>query len=402
MSRKTLVTIGAVIAILLFSLTFVGGVVLGEIVQQHKDQRFVLSQPATAKIDEVMRVIDHAYVDRVSEKTMVDGAVKGIIESLDDPFTHYLDAKYFKSFKEETSGHFDGVGIVVSAKNGELVVVSPIDGTPASKAGIKANDVIIKINNKPTKGMDTDKAVDMIRGKAGTKVTLAIRREGVKDPLTFELTREQINIPNVVSKKLDGNIGYARVHEFNERTSTDLKEQYDNLKAQGIKGFILDLRDNPGGLLDEAVNVGSIWIEKGPIIKIKDRYGSIETRDANGGADTKMPLVVLINKGSASASEIVSGALQDYGRAVIIGETSFGKASVQTVINLSDGSGLLLTTDKYLTPKGRMIHKKGIKPDIVVKFDDKAIAHGQDNQLDKAKEIIRELISGKYELKAAS
>lgn len=236
------------------------------------------------------------------------------------------------------------------------------------------------------------------------------------------MTRAQINIPNVSSEKLDNDIGYLRLHQFNEQTKVDLRKHYNDLKSQKVKGVILDLRNNPGGILEQSVDVGSMWIKSGPIVKVKSRTGHVESHNAAGGADEKMPLVVLVNKGSASAAEIVAGALQDYGRAIIIGETTFGKASVQTVINLSDGSGLLLTTDKYLTPKGRLIHKKGIKPDIVVKFDphedkgdtgksgeDKEVLPEDDPrkplrdiQLDKAKEVLRELISGKRKLKEAS
>ena len=373
---------------------------LGRDLEKKSADRFAQGLPSVQKVEEVMQIIDHAYVERVSEKKLIDGAVEGMIGALNDPFTHYLDRTHYDVFKEETSGHFDGVGIMLDVtKDKELVVVSPIDGTPAAKAGVKANDIITKIDNKPTKGMSSDQAVKLIRGKRGTKVVLTMRRESVKEPLVFNLIRDKIDIPNVSHKVLEGNIGYLRLHQFNEQTSSDLKKHYNELKAAGVKGVIFDLRNNPGGILEEAVEVGSMWIPSGPIVKIKSRTGYVDSKNALGSADETMPLVVLVNKGSASASEIVAGALQDDRRAILVGETTFGKASVQTVIDLSDGSGILLTTDKYLTPKGRMIHKKGIKPDIEVKFDHKA---KEDIQRDKAIEVLKELISGKRKLKPAA
>lgn len=402
MERRSFVVVATVLAILIVFAFFAGGMLLGKYLEQRKAEAYAQGLPSVQKVQEVRQIIDHAYVEPVSDKKLINGAVKGMLEALNDPYTHYLDATHFKAFQEETSGHFDGVGILVSMnKNKELVVVSPMEGTPAARAGIKPNDVIIKINDKDIKGQTENQSIKMIRGKRGTKVTLTVRREGAKEPLVFNLIREQINIPNVTSKELPEKLGYVRVHQFNETTSDDVEKKYSELKAKGIQGFILDLRGNPGGILDEAVNLSSLWIKEGPIVKIKSREGEIERRDAIGGADTKMPLVVLVDKNSASASEIVSGSLQDYGRAIVVGETTFGKASVQTVINLSDGSGILLTTDHYLTPKGRLIHKKGIKPDVEVKVDPKAAKEpgAKDVQLEKAQQVIQELMSGKRKLK---
>lgn len=401
MDRKVLAATGVALAFLVVFATFAGGMFLGQTLEKQKTEAYRQGLPSVQKVQEVFSIIDHAYVEEISDKKLINGAVEGMLEALDDPYTHYFDKTHFDKFMEDTTGHFDGVGIVISEnKDKELVVISPIDGTPADKAGIKENDVITKIDDKATKGKNSDEAVKLIRGKRGTKVKLTIRREGSKAPLVFNLVRAQINIPNVSSEKVDGDIGYLRLHQFNEQTQADLKKHYEELKAQKVKGVVFDLRNNPGGILEQSVDVGSMWIKSGAIVKVKSRTGQIESRNANGGADEEMPLVILVNKGSASAAEIVAGAMQDYKRAVIVGETTFGKASVQTVINLSDGSGILLTTDKYLTPKGRMIHKKGIKPDIVIKFDphkDK-----EDVQLKKAEEVLRELISGKRVLKAAS
>lgn len=400
MDRKILVVAGLVLLVLVVFSAFAGGMFYGRVLEQHRAEKYAQELPSVQKVQEVLQIIDHAYVEPVSDRKLINGAVKGLIDALGDPYTHYLDAKHTDAFEEEMTGHFDGVGLMLSEdKAHDGLVVAPMEGTPAEKAGVKANDVIIKIGDKSTKGMGSDKAVKLIRGKRGTQVTLTMRREGVKDPLVFTLTRDQITIPNVTEKKLDGNIGYIRLYQFNESTSDDIKKHYESLKSKGIKGLILDLRHNPGGILTEAVDTGSMWIASGPIVKIQNRNGDIDSKDAIGGADTKMPLVVLINHGSASASEILSGALQDYGRAVIVGETSYGKASVQTVIKLEDNSTILLTTDKYLTPKGRMIHKKGIKPDVVVKFDHK---DPKDNQLQKAIEVMKDIFSGKRKLKLAS
>ncbi|HEY3375742.1 MAG TPA: S41 family peptidase [Candidatus Aquicultor sp.] len=400
MERKTLVAAIIILAVLVVFSSFAGGMFLGKSIEQRYAQDYASDIPSVDKVGEVLQIIDHAYVDPVSDRKLVNGAVQGMVDAIGDPFTHYLDATHFKAFNEETSGHFDGIGVVVSeGKTKELVVVKPIEGTPAARAGIKANDVIVKIGDKATRGMDQESAVKLIKGKAGTKVTLTIRREGEKKLLTFTLVREQINVPNVTSKMLKNQVGYARIEQFNQRTGEDLKKEFDKLSGEGMKGFILDLRQNPGGIVDEAVNVGSQFIQSGPIVKIKSKTGQIDSRDATGGADTTTPVVVLVDKGSASASEIVSGALQDYKRAVIVGTTTFGKASVQTVIRLSDGSGILLTTDHYLTPAGRMIHKKGIKPDVIVKFKktDKT-----DVQLEKAQQVVQDLISGKMKLEPVS
>ncbi|NCO65723.1 MAG: hypothetical protein COW32_08600 [Candidatus Aquicultor secundus] len=400
MDRKILVVAGLVLLVLVVFSAFTGGMFLGKVLEQQRAEKYAQELPSAQKVQEVLQIIDHAYVEPVSDRKLINGAVEGMLKALDDPYTHYLDAKHTSAFEEEMSGHFDGVGLMLSedkSRNG--LVVAPMEGAPAEKAGVKLNDVIVKIGKQSTKDMGSDKAVKLIRGKRGTQVTLTMRREGAKDLLVFKLTREQITIPNVVEKKLNGNIGYIRLYQFNESTTADIKKHYNSLKSQGVKGLILDLRHNPGGILTEAVSTASLWIPSGPVVKIQNRNGDIDSKNAEGGADAKMPIVVLINKGSASASEILSGALQDYGRAVIVGETSFGKACVQTVIKLEDGSTILLTTDKYLTPKGRMIQKKGIKPDVVVKFDHK---NPKDNQLQKAIEVMNDVISGKRKLKLAS
>jgi carboxyl-terminal processing protease len=400
LNKKTIIAIALVLTAMFTFSAFAGGVLLGRKFENDRHQEWKAPYDLS-KARHVMAIIDQSYVDKVAQSKLQEGAVKGIIDALGDPFTHYLEAKSFESFNEETDGFFDGVGIYISQnKNKELVVVAPIEESPAEKAGVKANDIIVKIDGKEVKGMTEDQAVDKIRGKRGTQVVLAMRRKGEKQLLEFKLTRDKITFPNVTSKKMSDGIGYIRIHQFNSETSPELVKKYGKLKNDGIKGLILDLRGNPGGVLEEAVRVGSVWIDKGTIVKVKKpRTGEVEPLYALGGADTKTPVVVLVDGNSASASEIVAGALQDYKRGILIGETTFGKASVQTVIKLEDGSGILLTTNKYYTPKDRMIHKKGIKPDIVVKADPKS---KQDTQMQKAVEVIKELMSGKRKLKTVS
>ncbi len=245
--------------------------------------------------------------------------------------------------------------------------------------------------------MSVDDSVDRIRGKKGTKVQLTLARKDVKEPIKVSLVREEINMPNVSSKIIDGKFGYIRIHNFNEQTDKDLRTHLEKVKSGGAKGIVLDLRNNPGGLLDEAVMVASKFLDSGVVVKVKGRDGQLRSNPVrpDSDTDTKVPLVILVNHGSASASEIVAGAIQDYKRGVIVGEKTFGKASVQTIMNLTDGTGLLLTTDTYLTPNGRLIHKKGIDPDVAVKYDEKAMMDGKDAQLDKAKEVLQELMDGK-------
>lgn len=400
MNKKGIIAVAAILSLMLIFSALAGGILLGR--KFEKDRHAEWKTPYDlSKAQHVMAIIDQSYVDKVAKNKLQEGAVKGIIDALDDPFTHYLEAKSFESFNEETNGFFDGVGIYISQnKNKELVVVAPIEDSPAEKAGVKANDIIVKIDSEEVKDMTEDQAINKIRGKRGTQVVLAMRRTGEKKLLDFKLTRDKITFPNVTSKKKSDGIGYIRIHQFNSETSPELAKKYNKLIEDGIKGLVLDLRGNPGGVLEEAVRVGSLWIEKGPIVKVKKpRTGEVEPLYALGGADTKTPIVVLVDGNSASASEIVAGAIQDYKRGILVGETTFGKASVQTVMTLEDGSGILLTTNKYYTPKDRMIHKKGIKPDITIKGDPKS---NKDEQMLRAEEVIKELMSGKRKLKTVS
>ncbi|MEN9495935.1 MAG: PDZ domain-containing protein [Synechococcaceae bacterium WB4_1_0192] len=299
-------------------------------------------------------------------------AIRGMLASLDDPYTRFLDPREFKEMQIDTSGELSGVGIQLSLDKDskELVVVSPIEGSPASRAGVLPKDVITAIDGKSTRGMTTEDAVKLIRGQAGTKVTIQLRRAG--KTIDTPLVRERIELHAVdsqVNTTADGTrIGYIRLKQFNATAAKDMAAAVKNLEGQGVQGYVLDLRSNPGGLLMASVAIARQWLDEGVIVSTKTRDGIQDIKRANGHALTKRPLVILVNEGSASASEILSGALQDNHRAVLVGEKTFGKGLVQSVRGLSDGSGMTVTIAKYLTPSGRDIHKHGIDPDVRAKL----------------------------------
>jgi carboxyl-terminal processing protease len=318
---------------------------------------------------EVLSIIQSQYVDEVPSKDLVYGAIKGTLRGL-DPHSSFLDPEMYKEMQVETSGSFGGLGIEITLKDDILTVVAPIEGTPAYRAGIHPGDRIVKIEGITTKDMQLTDAVKRMRGKPGTKVTISVVREGWTEPKDFEITREQIRVQSVKSMQLEPGIEYIRLRQFQEQTANDLDaalEKYS--KEQKIQGLILDLRNNPGGLLTASVEVAEKFLEGGRLVVYTE--GRVRNQNMRFTANAKriypdFPIVVLVNQGSASASEIVAGALQDWGRAVVLGTQTFGKGSVQTIIPLTDGSGLRLTTAKYFTPKGRSIHGKGIAPDILV------------------------------------
>lgn len=316
--------------------------------------------------------------------TLMTGAVKGMINSLGDPHSIYMDAKLYKDFMIETEGSFGGVGIVLGVKDKMLTVVSPIEGTPGEKAGIKSGDQIIKIEGKDTQDMALDEAVSKIRGAEGTKVTLTIKRnQEIKD---YTLTRTNIQIKTVAGKMMPGNIGYIRISMFNEHTGADFSRKLQELEKEGMQSLILDLRDNPGGLLEESVKVSGKLVPKGPVVSVVTRDGTRETHSSRLEA-VKYPLVVLVNNGSASASEIVAGAVQDTAAGTLVGTKTYGKGSVQTILRLDATTAMKLTIAKYLTPKDRSINGVGIEPDVKVENPD--FKDGKDTQLEKALEIIK-------------
>ena len=320
---------------------------------------------------EVLSQLDKNTVDPVDTTKLVAGALQGMVNTL-DPHSAYMPPDVYREIQVDTKGEFGGLGIQIGMKENRLVVISPIEGTPADRAGVKAGDFISEIDGTTTKNMTLVDAVNKLRGPKGTKVILTLLREGQGKPIRVTLTRETIKIQSVKSQMLDDHIGYIRLTQFQEQTSADLKQALKQLLAQGAQSLILDLRNNPGGLLTSAVEVSEQFLPKNKlVVSIRGRSGAAEEYRANGESPvTDLPMIILVNAGSASASEIVSGALQDWGRAVILGTTTFGKGSVQTIIALSDGSGLRLTTAKYYTPKDRSIHGVGIVPDIVVNGKD--------------------------------
>ena len=334
---------------------------------------------------EVLAHIQKHYVEEVKTKDLVYGAIRGMLATL-DPHSAFMPPDVYKEVQVETKGEFGGVGIQIGIKDNRLTVIAPIDGTPADRAGIKAGDFIIKVNEESTKDMTLVDAVQKMRGPKGTKVTLTIQREGAAEPMAFVLTREIIKIESVRSKMLDGNMGYIRVTQFQDQTSRDVSTALRKLREQKMQSLILDLRNNPGGLLTSAVEVSEQFV--GPnrlIVYIKTREGRKDDYVSHNKEQQSddYPIIVLVNEGSASASEIVAGALQDWGRAVVVGVQTFGKGSVQTILPLGDGSGLRLTTAKYYTPKGRSIHGVGINPDIVVKGKQTATPPIRERDLDK-------------------
>jgi len=317
---------------------------------------------------EVMSMVKKYYVEEVKTKDLVNGAIKGMLTSL-DPHSSFMTPDAYKEMQVDTKGEFGGLGIQIGMKDSILTVIAPIEDTPAFKAGIKAGDKIFKINNESTKDMTLQDAVSKMRGVPKTPVTLSILREGWKDTKDFTIVRDIIKIKSVKSKVLDDHIGYIKLSQFQEQTADDLAAAIKQLNDSKVTSLILDLRNDPGGLLNSAIDVTSQFLPKGKlVVYTKTRSGEKSEFLTNGDNAFTPPMIVLVNQGSASASEIVAGALKDWNRAAILGTQTFGKGSVQTVIPLSGGAGLRLTTAKYYTPKGTSIQNTGITPDIVVKL----------------------------------
>lgn len=316
---------------------------------------------------EVLTQVKKHYVEETPTKDLIHGAVRGMLATL-DPHSSYMTPDMYKEMQVETRGEFGGLGIQIGVKNHRITVIAPIEDTPAYSAGIESGDVIIKVDDAPTKDLTLMEAVQKMRGPKGTKVTLTVERESSKTPLQFTIIRDTIKIQSVRSRVLDERIGYVRISQFQEATADDLGDKLADLKEKNVQGLILDLRNNPGGLLSAAVGVSEQFLESDKlVVSIKGRDGrKDEYRARMQSEHYEYPMIVMVNQGSASASEIVAAAMQDWGKAVVIGMTTFGKGSVQTILPLSDGSGLRLTTAKYYTPRGESIHNVGVKPDIVV------------------------------------
>ncbi len=343
---------------------------------------------------ESLSIVKKNYVEEVDEKDLVYGAIKGMLNSL-DPHSSFMTPEVFKEMKIDTRGEFGGLGIQIGIKDRILTVIAPIEDTPAHKAGVKAGDRIIKIDGESTKDISLFDAVAKLRGKPGTSVTITIIRKGLEKPKDITIVRDIIKIKSVKSRIVDDEIGYVKLTQFQQKTASELEKALTDLYKKEIYALILDLRNNPGGLLNSAVDVSSQFLPKGKlVVYIKGRSGDkTEFNAKNGNHYFDLPMVVLVNEGSASASEIVAGAMQDWGQAVILGTQTFGKGSVQTVIPLGDGSALRLTTARYYTPKGRSIQTTGITPDIIVRLEAKngTATHPVIREKDLSKHLINDV-----------
>lgn len=353
------------------------------------------------KLSLLKMLIDTYYLDEVDPENFATGIYRGFIASLNDPYSTYYTKEEYSNLLESSSGVYYGIGAVVSqdVKTGIITVVKPYEGTPAYNAGLLPSDIIYKVNGEEVTGKDLTEVVSKIKGKEGTEVVITIYRDGVDEPMDFTIVRQKINIPTIEFEMLDSRnkIGYIQITEFDEITVSQFSDAVSQLERKGMKGLIIDVRDNPGGLLNSVVKILDRLIYKGLLVYTEDKNGQREEKYADDSKQFNKPIVVLINENSASASEIFAGALQDYEKATIVGTTSFGKGIVQSVIPLTDGTAVKLTISKYYTPKGRNIHGTGITPDVEIELDEElkkmvTIPHDQDNQLQKAIEIIKDKI----------
>jgi carboxyl-terminal processing protease len=359
------------------------------------NKSFAVNETIYDKIDlfsEVLKKINEEYVDEVNQNKIMDSAINGVLQSL-DPYSAYMSPEMFENMQTETSGEFGGLGIEVGMEAGVVKVITPIDNSPASRVGVKAGDYIVKINEIQVQGKSLTEAVELMRGPVGSDIQITIRRRGVKKALTFIITREIIEVQSVKFKTINDNIGYIRLTSFNENSSSQIKNKIKEInKKKKIKGFILDLRNNPGGLLSQAIKISDFFLNSGEIVSTKSRKKS-ENRKwfaKKGDVIEGKPLIVLTNYGSASASEIVAGALKDHKRAIIIGENSYGKGSVQSIIPLKNNGAIRLTISKYYLPSGKSISEVGVTPDIEIaeESNDFKINTETDNQLNFALKLL--------------
>ena len=381
-------------------------------------QSNVMAATPVEMYDNVWRLINSKYVDQTNNeqnwnkwrhkydnviKTNEDAyvAIDTMVASLNDPYTKFLNPKEFQEETSSIKGSLKGIGIQIGVKDGKLMVIAPIEDTPAEKAGLLADDEILSIDGKSTKGITVDKAADQIRGEEGTQVTLLIKRKGIEEPKSYTITRAEIEIKSVTQKvptdmKIPDDICYIRLSSFISRNAAKEVADIINSSNKTKKAYIVDLRSNPGGLLSNAIYISDMFLNGGAIVSTVDRDGYKETQKATGGVLTTKPLVILLNKGSASASEIFSGAMKDNKRAVLVGTQSFGKGLVQEINKLPNNAGINITIQKYLTPSGTDIHKKGITPDVIVELTDEEVKNKDDVQLKKAIEVAQSLEHGNY------
>jgi carboxyl-terminal processing protease len=383
--------------IISLTLLILFGAAVSAAAQPNNNQQSVAEEQSSyTKADafqDVMFLLQNYYVEDIKFDALIEGAINGMLNTA-DRYSYYMTPKEYAEMQEEYEGHYGGIGIVITMRDNKLTIVSPIKNTPGERADLRAGDIIVAIDGQQTSEMSQMKAVGMMRGKEGTDVTLTIDR-GDQEEFEVEITREDIEVPYVESEMKTDEIGYISLAQFIEEVGSKVEAAVTDLQNQGARGIILDLRNNPGGLLNEAVNVASVFIDQGVVVSVRQKDQTERVLDVNPEINSHpdIPLIILTNKGSASASEIVSGAVKDYNRGKLMGVTTFGKGVVQSVVPLEDGSAVSLTTARYYTPAGNYIHEKGIKPDIKVELDiEAAKADGSDNQLDQAIEEMKNMI----------
>ena len=391
MNRTLKVLVALFLSLVAISAVFVGGFVLGHTL----DIRLPGEKPAIDtrlgdRVEEVERLLSREALNPASESSRTAGAISGLLEASGDKYAAYFDPEHYDYFNQQSGGEFFGIGVNIAEKEGEVYVVSVMEGTPAEEAGLEAEDQFVTIDGVERDSWTVDEVVTRVRGPEGSVVEVEVYRPAEDKTFEFQIERARIEIPNTMQQMLGDDVGYIRLLSFNAKSAADLRLAMEELEAEGAKGFVIDVRDNPGGLLDSAVDVASLFIEDGVIVSVEDRDGRKEVDRANGDVATDAPVVVLMNGNSASASEVLAGALQDYGRATLVGEQSFGKGSVQTVESLSFGGGVKFTIAHYLTPKDREIDGVGLTPDVIVEMEPGLQADEEtDTQLKRAAEVLR-------------
>ncbi len=393
MKRATTIIGLSVVALLVLTATFLGGFAAGHVADVTGWLRSVPPPNTTVgeHVQEVTRILNRQALNPSSEESMTAGAIQGVLDALDDPYAIYFDEEHFEFFTDHTDGDFGGIGINISQDEDTVFVVSVIEGTPADEAGIEPEDEFVSVDGVTRDRWTIDEVVRRVRGPEGTTVEIGMRREGHGEPLTFTVERAIIDIPNVESELVGDDVGHIRLLTFNQRSAASLAEEIEKLTAEGATSFVIDVRNNPGGLLSSSVEIASLFVADGVIVRVEERERPPIEHRARGSVVTEAPIVLLVNNNSASASEVLAGALQDYGRATVVGETTFGKGSVQTVETLRVGGGIKFTIAHYVTPQGRVIDGVGIEPDIVVEMDPMAQHHEDepDVQLERAIEVAR-------------
>jgi len=398
MKRSVAYILVSVVVLLLLGASFAAGVAVSQVVDFAG--LMGIERPDTElgeQVEEVERLLDMQALEPSSEESKTVGAISGLLESLGDPYAMYFDPEHFAYFNEQSDGEFFGIGVTIAEREGAVYVVSVIEDTPAEAAGLRANDEFITIDGVERDPWTVDEVVQRVRGPEGTTVQVQMLRPAAEDSATegelldFTIERARVEIPNIESRMEGDDIGYIRLLSFNANAVDDLHDAITSLAEQGAQGYVLDLRDNPGGLLDASVDAASLFIEDGVIVQVEERYPPTIVHRTTVDKITDAPLVVLMNNNSASASEVLAGALQDYDRAILVGEQSFGKGSVQTVERLSFGGGVKYTIAHYLTPTGRVIDGVGLTPDVVVEMEPELQAdEATDTQMQRAFEVLRD------------